>query len=194
MRHALKTKHGRTTSKDIPSRLRLDTVAAEPVKSSSVVQTMSCQMNMSGLEGMAGELLRLGYREIDDALWAEVLVLYTCNIPEHAESKVYSNTERQVERKRRFVNRVTLVVVGCVAQQKGKQMLKRIPGWDLVLWAQYMNSLGDLLDDVGQIHCQVAATEPVHAMEDISKPRGESTATARGNVVYGCGENCTFVP
>jgi tRNA-2-methylthio-N6-dimethylallyladenosine synthase len=39
---------------------------------------------------------------------------------------------------------------------------------------------------------QVVATEPVHIMEDITKPRRDSTVTAWVNVIYGCNERCTY--
>jgi len=39
---------------------------------------------------------------------------------------------------------------------------------------------------------QVVATESVHIMEDITKPRRDSTVTAWLNVIYGCNERCTY--
>jgi tRNA-2-methylthio-N6-dimethylallyladenosine synthase len=38
----------------------------------------------------------------------------------------------------------------------------------------------------------VVATEPVHIMEDITKPRRDSEITAWVNVIYGCNERCTY--
>lgn len=192
VRHVLHLKHERTPSKENPNRRRQDVGVVEPVEGTFAVQTLGCQMNRSDSERMAGELVRLGYTEIDDAFRAAVLVLNTCNIREHAESKVYSYIGRHVERKRSFANKVTLAVAGCVAQQEGERMLRRIPELDLVFGPQYVNRLGDLLEDVKRNLCQVAATEPVHIMEDISKPKRGSTVTAWVNVLYGCGENCTF--
>lgn len=192
VRHVLRTKHERTPSKENRNRPRLNLGVVEPVERTFTMQTLGCQMNRSDSERMAGELLRLGYTEIDDAFRAAVLVLNTCNIREHAENKVYSYIGRHVERKRRFGNRVTLAVAGCVAQQEGERMLRRIPELDLVFGPQYVNRLGDLLEDIERNQCQVAATEPVHITEDISKPKRESTVTAWVSVMYGCGENCTF--
>jgi tRNA-2-methylthio-N6-dimethylallyladenosine synthase len=39
---------------------------------------------------------------------------------------------------------------------------------------------------------QIVATEPIHIMEDITKPRRDSTVTAWVNVIYGCNERCTY--
>eukprot|EP00177_Eucheuma_denticulatum_P002494 GFKZ01004481.1.p1 GENE.GFKZ01004481.1~~GFKZ01004481.1.p1 ORF type:complete len:663 (+),score=93.40 GFKZ01004481.1:50-1990(+) len=191
-RHILSTKHERTPWRANPNRNKVDHDVPEPLHRSYAMQTLGCQMNRSDSERMAGELERLGYSPIDDPFRASVLVLNTCNIRERAESKVYSYIGRHVERKRKFPHQVTLAVAGCVAQQEGEKMLRRIPELDLVFGPQYANRLGDLLQDVERNQCQVAATDPLHVTEDISTPRRESTVTAWVNVMYGCGENCTF--
>jgi tRNA-2-methylthio-N6-dimethylallyladenosine synthase len=56
---------------------------------------------------------------------------------------------------------------------------------------QHANRLQDLLTQVLDGN-QVVATEPVHIMEDITKPRRDSEVTAWVNVIYGCNERCTY--
>ncbi|CAN8065193.1 unnamed protein product [Agarophyton chilense] len=193
--HVLRTKHERTPSRNNPNRKKgaefIDDVPL-PFPYTYAIQTLGCQMNRSDSERMAGELSRLGYVETSDPSRASILVINTCNIREHAESKVYSYLGRHVIRKRMYPTDVTLCVAGCVAQQEGEKMLRRIPELDLVFGPQYANRLGDLLSDVERNRCQIAATDPIHIQEDISKPKRESTVTAWINVMYGCGENCTF--
>lgn len=190
VRHKVKVKMERTKWRIKTGRKNVK--VAEVIKGTYALQTLGCQMNRSDSERMAGELERKGLRKTDDVEKASVVVLNTCNIRDHAEKKVYSYMGRHVERKRQFPTDVTLVVAGCVAQQEGERMLRRIPELDLVFGPQYANRLGHLLDEVERNGCQIAATDPVHVMEDISKPRRESDVTAWVNVMYGCGENCTF--
>jgi tRNA-2-methylthio-N6-dimethylallyladenosine synthase len=156
------------------------------------VQTLGCQMNRADSERMAGELERLGYAKIDDPFSSAVLVLNTCSIRDHAEQKVYSIMGRHAQRKAAAPSDITLVVAGCVAQQEGMQLLRRVPALDIVMGPQYAGRLGDLLEDVQSNLVQVAATDPVHIHEDISKPRRESSVTAWLNVIYGCLERCTY--
>lgn len=195
VRHKLNTKHERTPSRQNPNkknrRAELKKIPS-PEPMTYAVQTLGCQMNRSDSERMAGELGRLGYSENDDPFRAAILVLNTCNIRDHAEKKVYSYVGLHAERKRRYPKEVTLAVAGCVAQQEGEKLLRRVPELDLVFGPQYVNRLGDLLEDVDRNQCQVAATEPIHVLEDISKPVRESTVTAWINVMHGCGERCTF--
>lgn len=195
LRYALATTHLRTPTKHNPnrsSRKGNDDDVLPPVPRTYAIQTMGCQMNRSDSERMAGQLEHMGLREVDDAERAAVLVINTCNIREHAETKVYSYLGRHVTRKRKFPRDVTLCVSGCVAQQEGESMLRRIPELDLAFGPQYVNRLDELLDDVARNGCQVAATDPLHILEDISKPKRQSDVTAWVNVMYGCGESCTF--
>jgi len=154
------------------------------------VTTFGCQMNKADSERMAGILETMGMHWEEDPLQADVVLYNTCTIRDSAEQKVYSYLGKQAKRKRKNPN-LTLVVAGCVAQQEGEQLLRRVPELDLVMGPQYANQLESLLAQVGQGN-QVVATEPVHIMEDITKPRRDSNVTAWVNVIYGCNERCTY--
>lgn len=195
VRLILQTKHRRTFNRQSfksQKRHLSDDNVPPPIFKTYALQTLGCQMNRADSERMAGHLEHIGYTRIDDPFRAALLILNTCTIRDHAESKVYSYLGRHVARKIRYPRDVTLAVAGCVAQQEGERMLRRIPELDLVFGPQYANRLDELLDDVYQNGCQVAATEHAPIIEDISKPRRDSSVTAWVNVIYGCGENCTY--
>jgi tRNA-2-methylthio-N6-dimethylallyladenosine synthase len=152
---------------------------------------------------MEGQLQSLGLRPLrDDEGIADldVVILNTCSIRDHAEQKVYSYLGPYSKRKRELAavgdsnerkKELAIVVAGCVAQQEGQSLLRRIPEIDLVMGPQFANRLGDLLEDVSNGN-QVVATEATHIMEDSTKPRRQSTVAAWVNVIYGCNERCTF--
>lgn len=160
------------------------------------VETMGCQMNMADSERIEGQLQSLGLRrlteeeELKEKKSADLVVLNTCSIRDHAEQKVYSYIGPYAKRKREGED-VTIVVAGCVAQQEGEALLRRAPEVDLVMGPQYANRIGDLLEDVANGN-QVVATEATHIMEDPTKPRRQSNVAAWVNVIYGCNERCTF--
>jgi tRNA-2-methylthio-N6-dimethylallyladenosine synthase len=86
-------------------------------------------------------------------------VLYnTCTIRDNAEQKVYSYLGRQAKRKHEKPD-LTLIVAGCVAQQEGEALLRRVPELDLVMGPQHANRLQDLLEQVLDGN-QVVATDP----------------------------------
>ncbi|MEA5418982.1 tRNA (N6-isopentenyl adenosine(37)-C2)-methylthiotransferase MiaB [Spirulina sp. CCNP1310] len=154
------------------------------------VITFGCQMNKADSERMAGILDEMGMQATEDPNSADVVLYNTCTIRDNAEQKVYSYLGRQAKRKQSQPD-LTLIVAGCVAQQEGEQLLRRVPELDLVMGPQHANRLGDLLEQVfaGQ---QVVATEEIAIVEDITKPRRDSDVTAWVNVIYGCNERCTY--
>lgn len=154
------------------------------------ITTFGCQMNKADSERMAGILEEMGFQWSETPDEANVVLYNTCTIRDNAEQKVYSYLGRQAKRKHEQPD-LTLIVAGCVAQQEGESLLRRVPELDLVMGPQHANRLQDLLEQVFSGN-QIVATEPVHIMEDITKPRRDSTITAWVNVIYGCNERCTY--
>ncbi|QSJ19388.1 tRNA (N6-isopentenyl adenosine(37)-C2)-methylthiotransferase MiaB [Nostoc sp. UHCC 0702] len=154
------------------------------------ITTFGCQMNKADSERMAGILEDMGFEWSEDPNHADLILYNTCTIRDNAEQKVYSYLGRQAKRKHEQPD-LTLIVAGCVAQQEGEALLRRVPELDLVMGPQYANRLKDLLESVSEGN-QIVATEPVHIMEDITQPRRDSKITAWVNVIYGCNERCTY--
>ena len=154
------------------------------------IVTFGCQMNKADSERMAGVLENMGFEAESDPNLADLVLYNTCTIRDNAEQKVYSYLGRQAKRKHNQPD-LTLVVAGCVAQQEGEELLRRVPELDLVMGPQHANRLEDLLQQVFD-GSQVVATEPIHIVEDITKPRRDSDVTAWVNIIYGCNERCSY--
>lgn len=154
------------------------------------ITTFGCQMNKADSERMAGILEDMGFEWSEDPNDANLILYNTCTIRDNAEHKVYSYLGRQAKRKHEEPE-LTLIVAGCVAQQEGEALLRRVPEIDLVMGPQHANRLQDLLQQVFEGN-QLVATEPVHIIEDITQPRRDSTVTAWVNAIYGCNERCTY--
>ncbi|TVS07198.1 MAG: tRNA (N6-isopentenyl adenosine(37)-C2)-methylthiotransferase MiaB [Cyanobium sp. PLM2.Bin73] len=154
------------------------------------ITTFGCQMNKADSERMAGILEAMGYREATAELEADLVLYNTCTIRDNAEQKVYSYLGRQAQRKRANPH-LTLVVAGCVAQQEGESLLRRVPELDLVMGPQHANRLAVLLEQVEQGQ-QVVATGEHHILEDITTARRDSQVCGWVNVIYGCNERCTY--
>lgn len=154
------------------------------------ITTFGCQMNKADSERMAGVLEEMGFDFTEDPNDANVILYNTCTIRDNAEQKVYSYLGRQAKRKQEEPD-LTIIVAGCVAQQEGETLLRRVPEIDLVMGPQHANRLQDLLEQVFDGN-QIVATEPIEIIEDITKPRRDSDVTAWVNVIYGCNERCTY--
>jgi tRNA-2-methylthio-N6-dimethylallyladenosine synthase len=154
------------------------------------ITTFGCQMNKADSERMAGILEQMGYRLGRDEHSADLVLYNTCSIRDNAEQKVYSYLGRQAQRKRSNPG-LTLVVAGCVAQQEGETLLRRVPELDLVMGPQHANRLETLLTQVAN-GTQVVATSEHHILEDITTARRDSAVCGWINVIYGCNERCTY--
>ncbi|MEK7765333.1 MAG: tRNA (N6-isopentenyl adenosine(37)-C2)-methylthiotransferase MiaB, partial [bacterium] len=125
------------------------------VKGRFFLQTYGCQMNEYDSDIMAQKLTDDGYHETYDPAEADVMVVNTCSVREHAESKARSRIGRLSrgtphpdphpggERVKRM-----LVVAGCMAQRMGEDLLKQFPAVDLVVGPDRVVYLPELLAEV----------------------------------------------
>jgi tRNA-2-methylthio-N6-dimethylallyladenosine synthase len=104
-------------------------------------------MNVSDGELMQGVLAARGYELADSPENADVILVNTCAIREHAEQRVLG---RVSELNRIKLERPDLVigVTGCMAQRLGEQLLERAPYVDLVMGPDGYRGLGEALTRV----------------------------------------------
>ncbi len=112
-----------------------------------LIETYGCQMNVHDSERMAGLLEQAGYEPTDDAADADVVVINTCSVREHAEDKLYTRLgELRVLAQEQGHNPI-VAVAGCVAQQEGESLLKRSPGVaDVIVGTQAIRRLPMLVE------------------------------------------------
>src|SRR5258706_606953 len=106
------------------------------------IETYGCQMNVSDSELMFGVLGREGYVRTDDPAEADVLLVNTCAVRDHAEQRVLG---RMGELKRYKRPGDVLGVVGCMAQRLGPKLLERVPQVDLVIGPDGYRGLPELI-------------------------------------------------
>ncbi len=154
------------------------------------ITTFGCQMNKADSERMAGILENIGYTRAIDELHADLVLYNTCTIRDNAEQKVYSYLGKQAKRKHKTPD-LKLVIAGCLAQQEGDSLLRKVPELDLVMGPQHVNNLENLLEKV-DLGNQVLATEEKFISEDITNARRESSICGWVNIIYGCNERCSY--
>jgi tRNA-2-methylthio-N6-dimethylallyladenosine synthase len=147
-------------------------------------------MNKADSERMSGILQNMGYELAKEELEADLILYNTCTIRDNAEQKVYSYLGRQARRKK-IDPHLKIIIAGCLAQQEGATLLRRVPEIDLVMGPQHANRLETLLNQVDNGH-QVLATDEQHIYEDITTARRESAICGWVNIIYGCNERCTY--
>ena len=96
------------------------------------VETYGCQMNISDGELMQGVLASDGYVIVATPDEADVVLINTCSIREHAEKRVLGRVAQLNGLKRERPDMV-IGVTGCMAQRLGETLLEQAPYVDLVI-------------------------------------------------------------
>ena len=153
------------------------------------IETYGCQMNVSDSELMFGVLGRAGYVRTDDPAEADVMLVNTCAVRDHAEQRVLG---RMGELKRYKRPGDVLGVVGCMAQRLGPKLLERVPQVDLVIGPDGYRGLPELIARArdGERAAEVTFKEWEH-YEDVPPVR-DNAVSAFVTVQRGCDYRCTF--
>ena len=160
-----------------------------------LIETFGCQMNVHDSERMAGLLDQAGYEATADDGDADVIVINTCSVREHAEKKLYTRLGELRVLEEETGHRAVIAVTGCVAQQEGQSLLKKSTGQmiDVILGTQRLKMLPVLVE-------QAAATAfpsvDISPMDDVTFPLGITHRTdpvkAYVTIIEGCNDHCAF--
>ncbi len=153
------------------------------------IETYGCQMNVADSELIFGVLGRDGYVRTEDPATADVMLVNTCAVRDHAEQRVIG---RMGELKRYKRPGVVLGAVGCMAQRLGKRLLERVPHLDIVIGPDGYRALPELIDGAtrGTRTAEVEFRSWEH-YEDVPQIRGDHVR-AFVTVQRGCDYRCTF--
>src|SRR5687767_6927427 len=162
------------------------TPTAEPTV---YIETYGCQMNVSDSELMLGKLAASGYRQVDVPDAADVILVNTCAIRDHAEQRVIG---RLGEMKSRMKRGAVLGVTGCMAQRLGPQSLERARHVSLVIGPDGYRSLPLLVENARR-GSRVASTDfDLEEHYEDFKPRRFDKVKAWIPVQRGCDYRCTY--
>ena len=158
------------------------------------IETYGCQMNINDTELMAGVLADSGFVAVDDPDLADVILLNTCAIREHAERRVLGRIG-ELQRHRRTRPELILGVTGCMAQRLGGDLLAGGRGVDLVAGPDGYRQIGELVEAIqlgGLARGQsLLALDQDEDYEGLNSVRREGV-TAWVTVQRGCDHRCTF--
>ena len=112
------------------------------------VETYGCQMNISDGELMEGILERSGYDIVGSPEDADVVLVNTCAIREHAEKRVLGRVS-QLNGLKRDRPDLVIGVTGCMAQRMGGTLLEQAPYVDIVMGPDGYRGLPETLESAG---------------------------------------------
>ena len=167
---------------------------ALPAPPLALVDTYGCQQNEADSEKLRGMLAEMGYGFTTDEAQADVIVINTCAVREHAEMRVLGNVGALTHTKKAKPGQI-IALCGCMAQEPG--MAQRIRNSyrhvDLVfgphvVW-RFPEFLLEVLEHGGRVF-STAASDGVIA--EGLPARRDGTLKAWLSIMYGCNNFCSY--
>ena len=158
------------------------------------VYTIGCQMNVYDSDQMVAGLVVAGYDQVDSPAKADLILVNTCTIRAKAEQKAFSFLGRMAELKRQKAHLI-VGVAGCVAQQEGERIFKRMPHVDLVIGTHAIARLPAIVKKIETKRCRVVDVVMGQDTEATNVLPGFGTrqdVTRFVTIMTGCDNYCTY--
>ncbi|MEG0518615.1 MAG: tRNA (N(6)-L-threonylcarbamoyladenosine(37)-C(2))-methylthiotransferase MtaB [Bacteroidales bacterium] len=151
--------------------------------------TLGCKLNFSETSAIARQFIANGYESVPQSKPADVYVINTCSVTEHADKKC-----RQAIRKLHKQNFDAIIAVtGCYAQLKPQEILE-IEGVDIVVGADRKGDVFQLVSEIPSkqgiarsYSCAISSVETIFP----AFSQGERTRSFL-KVQDGCNYNCSY--
>ena len=158
------------------------------------VETYGCQQNEADSEKLRGYLAQCGYTIQKEAEGADLVIMNTCAIREHAEQRVFGNLGALTHTKRRHPEQ-KIFLCGCMAGETkvSERIKKSYPYVDGVFSTHHLWQFPEILFNVlTRKKRQFYVTdEPGSIAEGIPHVR-DSKLKAWVSIMYGCNNFCTY--
>ena len=168
--------------------------AQEGVTPTAYVETYGCQQNEADSEKLRGYLSQCGYAIGTEAEGADVVIMNTCAIREHAEQRVFGNLGALTHTKRRHPGQ-KIFLCGCMAGEEkvSKRVRESYPHVDGVFSTHHLWQFPEILYSVLTTGKRVfyVQDEPGSIAEGIPQVR-DSGLKAWVSIMYGCNNFCTY--
>ncbi len=168
--------------------------AALPAPPCAYVDTYGCQQNEADSEKIRGFLREMGYRFVQDPEGADIVVLNTCAVREHAEQRVFGNIGALTHTKRRHPGQ-KIVLCGCMAQEPhvAQRLMNSYRHVDLVFGPHALWRFPEFVERLLQGEGRIFATDP----SDGEIAEGLPTERTGGvkawlSIMSGCNNFCTY--
>jgi tRNA-2-methylthio-N6-dimethylallyladenosine synthase len=154
------------------------------------IETYGCQMNVADSELMLGRFTAAGYERVELPAEADVILLNTCAIREHAEQRIYGRLGELSRHKHRRPG-VVLGVAGCMAQHLKGRLLDRVPQVDLVVGPDAYRDLPLLIDQAREEPVLATHLSRDETYADLAPARADGVR-AWISIMRGCDKFCAF--
>ena len=160
------------------------------------IKTYGCQMNERDSELVAHDLVKNGYELVGDENAADIVLLNTCSVQAAEQRLLVTN---HVIGKRKKAQKVTLGILGCMAQNRGSNLSNEIKGVNLIVGTQKFHRVSEYLDKVSSgvdnvqsplidVNEEEGSQNTIN--QHLTSPKNQVSAFV--SIMQGCNMNCSF--
>ncbi len=156
--------------------------------------TYGCQMNEHDSENISGMLEALGYEHTDTPEAANIVVMNTCSVREHADKRFFGMLG-QFKKRKKLDPDFIICVCGCMPQQPHiVQEIRRRYSWvDIVFGTQTIAEFPNLLTErIRTNKKQFSILANNTEIVEEKNPKRLHPHKALVNITYGCNNFCTY--
>jgi tRNA-2-methylthio-N6-dimethylallyladenosine synthase len=125
-----------------------------------------CQMNKLDSELVESKLRQRGYQAAATEADADVVLVNTCSVRQHAEDRVWSKLGKLRQRKR-LQPELVVGVLGCMAQEHQRYLLARMPHVDLVVGPSAFGDIDDTVESARRRNGELARTAEAKTKHEV---------------------------
>ncbi len=157
------------------------------------IKTMGCQMNEYDSDFLTQSLISSGFSRVDNLKYADIILINTCTVRAKPEQKAYSLLGRMSELKQENSGLI-IGVIGCLAQQKGHELMKRFPQLDFVMGPRELGRIKEILRRIDTNGEKFVAThlEPAPPQPVICQGYFDGKVTGYLSIMEGCNNFCSY--
>lgn len=166
------------------------------------LKTYGCQMNERDSEQVLKMLVERGYEHTTEESQADVILLNTCSVRDMAEQKAIGKMG-MLGRLKRERPQLVMGFLGCMAQSRGAELLRDVPGTDLVVGTAKFHRVADYVDDLVRRRIAGSMDDLRSSIVDVGDEDGSQNtirdhalndrqSTAFVSIMQGCNMHCTF--
>jgi tRNA-2-methylthio-N6-dimethylallyladenosine synthase len=150
-------------------------------------------MNEYDSDFLAQSLINDGFSRTDNDKDADIILINTCTVRAKPEQKAFSLLGRLSELKRQNPGLI-IGVVGCLAQQKGHELLERFPQLDLVMGPREIGRIKEILRQIYADGEKIVATHLEPGPPHPVSCRGyfDGRVTGYLSIMEGCNNFCSY--
>jgi len=157
------------------------------------IKTFGCQMNVHDSDTISQILVNKGYKKTDSINDAHIILINTCTVRQKAEQKALTLIGRLASLKRKKPDIIS-GIIGCVAQEKGTNLLQDFPYVDLVLGPRNIYRINDFLAQIKEGRGKTSCLDLTGELSALPACNGyvKGRVTTFLKIMEGCDNFCSY--